>query len=683
MGSSFYLQLAPYLLLEYTYGGSDTTFISNIVKLARIQNTYTGEMQLLNTSPALNITQNVLDTSAANIGGVKWAFLDKDVPTPYISIDPKLVYTDLSGIFTSQNIVYDRVRLHFVSGYRLEDIEGLIAQVYVREAQTSKNSIFANNVYLKSDDRDILNPKPIMLGDRMYDRYVEFLVPSLKEANTDFYANPTNAISLGNQYTSNYRGFLFNSAIYVKVFEISRVEKQNGNLFFHTSDVHEVNVNQEDTYSLLSANIEEASDGDYFVYYPTYNGNFIEDFIADLNTRGGDHVVLNDIDVYEQIGADSVLTYSFTQAQLGEFDQPLEYRPLVKYSDVAVAFHIDYTVRIYNRENGYQLIRKASTTSFNPRKYGKNIEKIALAQQSYPMKVYNKVYGASTVTFNSPEATSGFNTVYVPVFFDAKRIVVQTKSVLAEGADPTDPNFAESGIYFGQGDARIYLSDFDSYFKFSVFQVNSPPKKIDLSASVIQLAFKDPAGNMVKIPALDSTADNAYTDGEVVFKVSGSIKKKILTDNTLKSFYLISSNTGSGDTILYTGSVDKIENIGKESERLKTLATSVVNSASKSSASAATTTSTGSTGSGGVLSNSNKNASILDTLTANNKGNVNKVKTEEPIQPPSIPGYSVDQNASSLKTGVKPVAQTKDSISKTDVLSKLSQQSGTSISLKK
>ena len=216
-----------------------------------------------------------------------------------------------------------------------------------------------------------------------------------------------------------------------------------------------------------------------------------------------------------------------------------------------------------------------------------------------------------------------------------------------------------------------------------MFQVNSPPKKIDLSASVIQLAFKDPAGNMVKIPALDSTADNAYTDGEVVFKVSGSIKKKILTDNTLKSFYLISSNTGSGDTILYTGSVDKIENIGKESERLKTLATSVVNSTSKSSASAATTTSTGSTGSGGVLSNSNKNASILDTLTANNKGNVNKVKTEEPIQPPSIPGYSVDQNASSLKTGVKPVAQTKDSISKTDVLSKLSQQSGTSISLKK
>jgi hypothetical protein len=229
MGSSFYLQLAPYLLLEYTYGGSETNYLSSQVKLARLENKYTGQMQFLNGSSSQNITQNVLDTSAANLGGYKWALLNKDVPVPYISKDPKLVYTDMSGIFTSTYVQYDRIRLHILSGYRLEDLQGFIAQIYVKEAQTSLTSVFANNVYLNSDDRDILNSKPILLGDRMYDRYIEFLVPSLKEVNTDFYSNPVNPVSVGYQYSTNNRGFLFNSAIYVKVYEIASVEKNAGN----------------------------------------------------------------------------------------------------------------------------------------------------------------------------------------------------------------------------------------------------------------------------------------------------------------------------------------------------------------------------------------------------------------------------------------------------------------------
>jgi hypothetical protein len=680
MGSSFYVQLAPYLLLEYTYGGNDTTYLSSQVKLARLENKYTGEMQFLNGSAAQNTTQNVLDFSAANLGGYKWAFLDKDVPVPYISIDSNLVYTDMSGIFTSTYVEYDRVRIHILSGYRLEDIQGLIAQVYVREAQTSKNSIFANNVYLNSDDRDILNPKPVLLGDRMYDRYIEFFIPSLKEVNKDFYANPVNPVSVGYQYSTNTRGFLFNSAIYVKVYEISTIEKKNGNLFLYTEDSYEVNVNQEDTYSLLTANIEEATDGDYFVYYPTYAGNFIEEFISELNAAGGNYAVINDIDVYEQVGLENYMTSSFSQVQLGDFDQPLEFRPLIRYSDTAVSFSIDYTVRIYNRENGYQLIRKSSTTSFYPKKYGKNIEKIALAEQSYPFKVYNKVYGGSTVTFNTPESSSGFNTVYIPVFYDSKNLVIQTKSVLAEGANPVNPNFGIDDIFLGQGDARIYLGDFDSYFKFSVFQVNSPPKKMDLSASIIQLAFKDSAGNMIKIPALDTTAENSSTDGEIVFKVPAYVKDKVLGKSTaVKNFYLVSTNPGAADTILYTGTVDNVNNVGKEQARLKTLAsTASTSSTIRTVSSTVTESSKGDV----VRPAGTKTPSILDTLTAANKEGVNSIKQTTQVQPVDIPGYTFDPNASSVKTGVTPVSQQSGTKAKTGVENTLSQESGTETTLR-
>lgn len=708
MGSSFYLQLAPYLLLEYTYGGNDTTYLSSQVKLARLQNNYTGEIQFMNGSAAQNTTQNVLDTSAASLGGYKWAFLDKDVPVPYIAKDSNLVYTDMSGIFTSTYVQYDRVRLHILSGYRLEDLQGFIAQVYVKEAQTSKMSIFANNVFLNSDDRDILNPKPILLGDRMYDRYIEFLVPSLKEANIDFYSNPVNPVSVGYQYSTNNRGFLFDSAIYVKVFEITDIEKNGGNLFFYTSDTYEVNVNQEDTYSLLTANIQEATDGDYFIYYPSYAGNFIEEFISELNTAGGDHVVINDIDVYEQVGMDSLLSYSFSQVQQGNFDEPLEFRPIIRYADSAVTFSIDYTVRIFNRENGFQLIRKASTTSFSPKKYGKNIEKIALAEQSYPFKVYNKVYGGSTITFNSPEGNSStFNTVYIPIFYDSKNIVIQPKSILAEGANPLSPNFGTDGIFLGQGDARIYIGDFDSFFKFAVYQVNSPPKKLDLSASTIQIAFKDSVGNMIKFPALDSTSENSNAEGEVVFKIPGYIREKVLgTSSAVKNFYLISTIPGAGDTILYTGTVDNIDNISNEAQRLKTLAASATTSSSTAgtmselsasgtrNTTTSTTTSTDTSGktsgggtaqSGDIIStgDTRKTPSILDTLTENNTQGINSIKVTTEVQPVDIPGYTFDPNAISVKAGVKPVSVSNDSMSKTDVNIRLSQTKGTTTTLKK
>ena len=660
MGSSFYLQIAPYLLLEYTYGGQETTFISNQVKLARIKNDYlNGQIQFLNTSPSQHVTQNVLDTSAANLGGYKWAFLDKDVPVPYISQDKKLIYTDLSTLLPSLYVTYDRVRIHILSGYRLEDLQGLIIQIYGKEAQTALTSILANNVYLNSDDRDILNPKPVLMGDKMYDRYIELLVPSIKEINTDYYSNPTNSTSLGWQYTTDNNGFLINTAIYISVYEIERIEKTNGNLFLYTSRQYEININQEDTYSLLRANIQESIEGDYFTYYPTYNGNFIEEFIADMDAQGGSYMIINDIDVNEQVGSEHILTSSFSQIQTGSFDEPLDFRPLLKYADSAVAFSIDYTVRIFNRENGFQLLRRASTTSFNTKKYGKHINKIALAQQSYPMKVYNKIGGSQSVTFTKNETTSSFNTVYVPVFYDTKNIVLQTKSVLSSGTDPVNPNF-ESGLYFGQGEARLYLSEFDSYIKFTINQIgtNNAINHVNLSSSDIQLAFKDSSGNIMKYPALDSTAENTKTAGELVFKRPHTVRTKVFptetSTKTTKNFYLISSNPGSSDTIMYTGSVDISDNVDKEALRISTLTSGAT--LLSSSSTTATSTSTGATSS--AIPNKSKNPSLTEQLTQKNATNIGNVTSTPYAQTPTVPGFSNDPNAISIKSGLTPTSNT-------------------------
>jgi hypothetical protein len=678
MGNSFYVQLSPYLLLEYTYGDSSTTYLSSQVKLSRIKNAYNnGQCQLLNGSSSLNITQNVLNTSAANLGSSKWVLLDNNVPVPYINTDSNLTYTDMSSLLSSLYVTYDRVRVHIVSGYRLEDLQGLIVQIYGKEATSSQISVLANNVYLNSDDRDVLNPNPILLGDRMYDRYIEVFVPSLRDIVVDYYSNPTNPISIGYQYSSDNRGFLFNSQIYVKVYEILTTQRTNGILFLNTSNTYEVNLNQEDTYANLVANVEEATDGDYFMYYPTYAGNFILDFIEELNAAGGDYVIINDINIYEQVGLENLMTFSFSQVQTGGYDAPLTFRPILKYAGSAVAFSIDYTVRIHNRLNGYQIIRTASTTSFNPRKYGKQIDKISLTQQSFPFKVYNKIYGGSSVTYVGNEYSNSFSTVYVPVFYDSRNITVQSKTVLANGTNPVSPDFYNN-VNFGQGDARIYLSDFESYHKFTVNQID--PKSgaltnIDLTSGNVAIAFKDLVGNTIKIPAESSNSLNSAAKGEVVFKIPDYIRKKILSSTSgIVSFYIVTESSGAPETLLYTGTVDNIENISSENSRVTSLISS---SQATTVVAVGTTASTNSSGSlSTVETGSGNKVSLLKTLTDANSSSVSSTKSTPEVNPPVIPYYSSDGGASSVK-GLGPVNNATGSTASSSVTTVLSQTNGT------
>lgn len=669
--NSFYIQLNPYLLAEYIYGDSSTTYSANEVKFLRISNDYAdGQVQLLNSSSSQNITQNVLDTSAASLGGYKWVFLDKDVPVPYISTDSKLTLTDLGSTLAALSVVYDTVRIHIVSGYRLEDIQGLIIQVYGREAMSGMTSILANNVFLNSDDRDILNPRPIMLADRMYDRYVEVLVPSLRYINQQFFSDPTSIYSLGYQYTSDNKGFFINSSIYLKVFEIYTVERRNGILFLNTNNFYEVNVNQEDLYASLSANIQEAVDGDYFQYYPTYGGNFVEDFMSSLNASGGDYVLINDIDLYEQVGTENVLTFSFTQLQTGGFDAPLEFRPIVKYADSAVTFSIDYSVRIYNKSNGFQIIRRASTTSFNPRKYGKQLDKIMLAQQSYPFKVYNKVYGNSQVSFVNNDYSNSFSTIYVPVFYETRRIVIQHKTLLANGANPLSPDFYES-IYFGQGDARIYISDFESYIKFIVSQVD--PKTgaitpIDLTAGSIAIAFKDSVGNIIRYASESSNSQNSLAKGEVVFKLPDFLRTKIISSSNIQSFFLVTEAVGTSETLLYSGTVDVIENVSTENDRVMKLAITSTSVSSITGASSSVSNSTN------ILTTDNR--SLLQSLVSSSSASLNLSNLTE-VLPPSIPNFNFGTDGSvSMRNSISPV---NNSNSQLDTI--LSQSNGSTTKL--
>jgi hypothetical protein len=653
MPGSSYTQLSPYLLLEYIYGDQESTYLATQYKPARLKNDYdSSQYTFLNTNASRNTTGNVLDFSAANLGGVDWVILDKDVPVPYISQDDKLQYEDLSGVIGSLDITYDTVKFHIQSGYNLDNIEGLLFQLYVREAQTSLISYLTSNVILKGTDRFIFNPNPIFITDRIYDRYIEIKIPSVKVANNLYYSSPGNLYSLGYQYTTDHRGYLFDTQIYIKALEIATVTKRNGITYFKTDQTYEINVRQEDIYNDVTAEIRESTTGDYFEYFAAFQGNFPADLIEELNSQGGNHVIIHQLDVTEQIDTRFIVTNTFTQVQSGGYEEPMLFRPILKYAGISPSFSIDYTARIYNTENGYQIIKTSSVTSFNPAKYGKNTEKIGLSNVTSPFKIYNKVYGGAALSYNNVLPTNNFNTVFIPVFYDSKILYLGNTSVLAAGQDPTDPNFNSNSIYFAQGAARVYLGDFEQYVMFSLKQYASRTNSlnnVDLSKLNLYIGFEDASGTMFTYPALPSTIEHPLSSGEVVFKISAGARKKIgLDGTTIKNFYVLSATPETPQSKLYVGSVDYDINLPNENARVKELGSQAVSIQSLLATNQGNTTITSNKSISLDLSVGSQTNNLMSQLADISSGSVTKETTNNQVLPPVIPGFTTDSNASNI-----------------------------------
>jgi len=136
--------------------------------------------------------------NAVKIGKSYWAYLNNNVPTPYINKDNNIIYTNLSSVLTNLDVKYDIVRLHIVSGYRLEQLEGLIINIYLK-CNSSNNDILtlANRVYLKTKLDEIINAKPMLIGEKIFDRYIEFYIPSSSQIINEYDTNPNNPNSIG------------------------------------------------------------------------------------------------------------------------------------------------------------------------------------------------------------------------------------------------------------------------------------------------------------------------------------------------------------------------------------------------------------------------------------------------------------------------------------------------------
>lgn len=462
-----------------------------------------------------------------------------------------------------QHVYYDTVRLHLRTGYSFSGrgLEGFMFQVKARRENNSMG-YFTSLVYKNSSSFEIQNPKPFVLGDSSFSKYVEIKVPSLVHMkdpakNEDFastFFNGSNVVT-----GVNYE---------ICLNLINQIKTVNGYEYIEISDEKKLVLSQEDEMSDISIQVEEAADGDYFNIYGLKDGSQagFENYInGRIKESGDDIVVFYDIDVSEQLGLNYISMYQTTLVQTTDFDQALIYRPVIKNSAFCSSFLIRVAMRIYNETDNTQILKIASIIHTNPKKYGKRMQKISLKSKDSSNIVYNLLPNSSVNTslngfINSIRPSVG-ETKYVPVAIDTVGIIAGSTNITLQGADVESTNEIE---YFKEGEALIKVSKVsDNFIKFSIVK-----KKGDSLESISLLNAQDiimtiKSGSVEQqIHHLASFPDIDSGKGEVMFKITKAIAARFDTNTEGTNFeqdrFYITLKNGETESLLYYGKMDVI-----------------------------------------------------------------------------------------------------------------------------
>jgi len=556
---STFVTLSNYCVLEFMahpLGDPSPELITST--FYQLNNTHMELLQIYNDDGDLQKTANIKDLTVTPIGGSRLVLLDSDISPEYQDYDQALTESLLDQTISS-NLVFDTIRFHFVSGFNFSEIGSLVVGVKHKLNDLS-NFIFANIVLDQITAETILslNVRPLYLGDAVYDKYIDIKIPSIKYLDDNFDQFGPNSFAY---LATNGIGFIKNAPVTVFLQEANRQAVYGTNNIEYTGYLvtqnYEASVSQTNEFDDLGAVIREAADGDYIEYYATWNGAFPEDLISILNRRGANQswILIHQLQVYEQVGTAYIPAGNLVIYQEDNFGEPLAYRPILKNAAVAVSMSIDYTLRLYNKSNGENIIRTGSMTLFNPNKYGKSLAKIELAGGPQSNVIYNKIMQTAFETSafnvilgNNPQGQVKEVKVAAPVFFHKSNVMISSRNALITSTE------LGNEVVYGQGKLILPIDPTDNFIRFNIYKqtaTSTAPSPMGLNInSVFKLSFG-------KNSALEfnNMQDPAYENlqfGQIAFKISKQSALKIL--DLKDSLFIITVRSEDGtESMLYTG----------------------------------------------------------------------------------------------------------------------------------
>lgn len=544
MKTSKFVQLDPKVLMEYVYDDSYLTAENYVV--------------------THNLNDDTLNFSATNDNGSNNRYANQlvilDPITNKAGVRDSSTYNFLQDRNYTQNlpIGYDRIKLHFPIDYNFEDYAGCYLNVYALDYNNDEMVSLSNYFFDKQDqdrfNRELqLSSPPNTLNGKLWGKYIELAYPSpnvISAQRTNNVANP-NSI---NYNVSNGVGLSHTAPVMIEFGFMTQKTVINTVPTYLLNSPYQTSVPQTPDFENLAITIEPAEDGDWFEIFGTYNGSLGE-FNQWINTSlqiGKRYYVEYDITMFEENIKGKSMTIQITD----DFNEKIEYRPIIKYSSTTAA--IEVIMKIIDMVDGSIITRRASYGLLPDEvsKYSRSLVRINVDGIKPPV-VYNLRSGGSIF-----DAFSGLNkrtytdlgsgnvnieTIKVPF-----PLLVNSNNVVAK----SDSALIDSKEWKGNGKLKLVVNPFDNLFKFTIAKnVENKVEYFDLlTVGEISMYFKN-YDFEVQTQLYRKSEEIDLSNGTVVFKLKKEDINGVrrIYQSGINMFYITSTNEDDEVTVLYEG----------------------------------------------------------------------------------------------------------------------------------
>jgi len=561
MASKKYINLDTNILLEWEYDSTN------------INETYTIWSDLSKGSRNFISTTNINDIDHS-------LFVIDSTQGKYSKIDPvKFNFLRLQQYYTSP-ISYDKVTIYFPSDYNFTVYYGFYLKISALDI-TNKVKYQLSNYYYDKSQAQTINGNieysdklmnlgtPFIYNQKEWGKYITYYIPSIYKVAKDRIINPTtNSVTPYsiNDNLTNGVGLSSSSPVYIEFSFITSKQTIFDIPYYYVGDVLKTSITSQPEYQDLGVMVEESTQGDFFEIYGMYNGSNenMNNFVDDLVNSGRRINIEYIVTLYEE---NLISGFPITFLVTEHFDQKIEYRPIIKYSNTTAS--IDVEMKVIDLVDNSSFSRFASVgLTKNLLKYGKTLSRLEISNLSKP-KIYNYKYDKIYDLKTSSNVTD-VNIIKVPF-----PILIDVYKILANNYNP-----GISSDYKSIGLLNIILTPFDNIIKFQIAKqdsLDSPIVPYNLSEvllnSKLNLVFKSDT-KIIEKDIYYQTDENIFDKGVIVFKINQDdipILKQISKDKFDNFYIILTSNKTK--TLLYSGKFKIFEN-------LKFLASNTITSSS-------------------------------------------------------------------------------------------------------
>ena len=241
---SRFIQLSEYILVEYCYSEQNSTdFISTLDQPLNllINENENGQKHVMFEDSFRISTNNTRDLSVVKGSEYHFTLLDIDVQVPFNDFDNNLTNTnDLEIQFVQPQLyVLEEIKYHMVTGFDFPKTDGIILKTSALDRE-GNDIILSQISWLKSDNNFEINTNPLIISDKIYDKYLTCKILSVSQLSDEFNLNSNDVDNIGYKITGNNLGFDNNTTIKFEFWEIAYIETTNSiykNLFIQNYSV--------------------------------------------------------------------------------------------------------------------------------------------------------------------------------------------------------------------------------------------------------------------------------------------------------------------------------------------------------------------------------------------------------------------------------------------------------------